>query len=107
MRKKSDAVNIEGLAPIVRDALPKIEAALRRFLEPYKELVVTSARDQHEHHPWSLHNQGLAVDIRTRFLSREGQAHLAHIIRDMLGDEEWDVVPETSPQHIHIEYDPK
>lgn len=107
MRRKDEKVNLDGLQPHVRHALHRVEGVLEAFMEENAELVITSARDQHEGKPHSLHNVGLAVDIRTKFLSREAQAQLAARILAELGDKEWDVVAETSRPHIHIEYDPK
>lgn len=107
MRAKDAKVNLEGLESVVKAGLKVVDLTFRDFIELHSELVVTSARDQHEDKPHSLHNKGLAVDIRTKFLSREAQAQLAARILAELGDKEWDVAVERNPPHIHIEYDPK
>ena len=68
------------------------------------DCVITAGTDSHEHKPDSLHNDGLAIDIRTRDMPTARIEEFAQELRECLGDE-YDVVAEDS--HIHVEFDPK
>lgn len=52
----------------------------------------------------SLHDQGLAFDIRTQMIAKAKQPAMVMSLKDALGDD-YDVVLEKD--HIHVEYDPK
>jgi len=52
----------------------------------------------------SKHYEGMAVDLRTFFFTREEVENVATDLHAELG-EDYDVVVE--PTHIHVEYDPK
>lgn len=71
-----------------------------------EECVITSLNDG-EHSGNSKHYTGEGIDIRTRHLSfMEEQLYYLRIATRLepLG---YDIVLESSPRHIHIEYDPK
>lgn len=67
--------------------------------------VVTSATSG-VHGVGSLHYLGLAFDLRTKDLSLVTAQYLKDKIKAALGDE-FDVILETNPPHLHVEYDPK
>lgn len=52
----------------------------------------------------SLHDQGLAFDLRTQMIAKGKQPRMVDALKDALGDD-YDVVLEKD--HIHVEYDPK
>ncbi|MEN3039762.1 MAG: hypothetical protein ABDI07_11565, partial [Candidatus Kryptonium sp.] len=70
-----------------------------------KEMVITSANDS-KHRQDSLHYKDLAIDIRTRHLEKYEKELVLSYLRAKLG-EDYDVIFEENPEHIHIEYDPK
>lgn len=79
------------------------------------QVVITSLGDG-KHLPQSLHYQGLAVDLRTRHLSKERAQDWAVEIRRILKPRGYDVLNEgpgagydrqSAAAHLHIEYDPK
>ncbi len=86
---------------------PEILLAIMEAREVYRdldaELIITSLLDG-KHMKGSFHYKGLAVDLRTRHLSKTDRALAAARIRLALGPE-YDVVLEKT--HIHLEYDPK
>jgi hypothetical protein len=99
IRLKDESVNLDGLG------LPMVIAiwwAAREYQAAGMEtLTITSARDG-KHSPGSLHECGLAVDLRIWGLP--DPKALADRLRRQL-DKEFDVVLE--PTHLHIEFDPK
>ncbi len=66
--------------------------------------IVTSACDGKHGEP-TLHPDGGALDFRTIHVPKEKRPALAEAVSEALGDE-FDVVLETDPDHLHIEYDP-
>jgi hypothetical protein len=68
-------------------------------------LVVTSLTDSHADRPTSLHNRGLAVDLRIRDLDNTVKRSIMLDLNRSLHPRGYDVVLEKD--HIHIEYDPK
>lgn len=70
-----------------------------------REAIVTSGNDG-RHGPNSLHYKGRAMDLRTKDLEPSQVSRLAMELKKTLGND-WDVVIEHKPPHIHIEYDPK
>ena len=68
-------------------------------------LVVTSLRDG-THKAGSLHYAGRAADLRTKDLTPEGEQAFWKVLKDWLTPYGFDVILETTPRHIHIEYDP-
>jgi hypothetical protein len=102
VKLKDDSVDVGSLAPgvleqVVEAARPQY--AKRRNLE---NLVITSAHDG-THSDNSLHDDGLAVDLRTWGFSNAQARRVTTGIQAALG-EKWDVVYEVD--HIHIEFDP-
>jgi len=75
------------------------------FNEFGREMTVTSLRDGHEHKPKSLHNKGLAADLRTRHLGKDERTLVFGRLKKHLDYWGYDVVLE--PDHIHVEYQPK
>lgn len=93
-------VNREGVAPEIWRALGFAEHLLYSW--GYL-LVVTSLRDGHDHRPASLHNRGLAADIRTRNFPPGEKRRFAEVLgKHLVG---YDVVLEKD--HLHFEYQPK
>ncbi len=69
------------------------------------ERTCTSGTDSHETRPRSLHNKGLAIDIRTYDLSKEEVDDVFYFLRNHLDPAGFDTVLEKD--HLHIEFDPK
>ena len=67
--------------------------------------TLTSGNDG-KHRVGSLHYLGLALDFRTRDISSTKALFFRDRLKEMLGDE-YDVIIEYDPLHMHIEYDPK
>lgn len=97
---------------LVKGLQPEILLAIIVAQEVYHVhgyvLTITSLLDGHEGRPNSLHNKGLAVDLRTRIFvdypALTTAENIAADIRRRLTDD-YDVVVETD--HIHVEFDPK
>lgn len=70
-----------------------------------KDMIITSVYDG-VHKPNSLHYKGKAIDIRTTHLTKEEKEKVLKRLKELLGND-YQVIFETSPEHIHIEYDPK
>ena len=68
-------------------------------------LTVTSLTDSHEDRPASLHNKGLAVDLRTRNIPLGLLSTVHGSLVSILKPMGFDVVLESN--HIHVEWDPK
>ncbi len=90
------------LTPIVK-ALVLADTIFKRLVG--RELIITSMLDG-KHMANSLHYKGLAFDCRTRDLAPQHIPVLVSELRNELGPD-YDVIYETDPPHIHIEYDPK
>lgn len=102
VKLKDDSVDVENVAPGVLDAV--IEAARPSYArrDSLQHFVVTSAHDG-THSEGSLHDDGLALDLRVwGFTEAEAKRATAEIQRSL--GERWDVVYEGD--HIHVEYDP-
>jgi len=97
------------LKPNVRltDLKPQLLIAIIIANDIYKryshELVLTSVDDS-THGTASLHDNGLAVDLRTYYFLPTEIKQVVNELRNSLNSE-FDVVLEKD--HIHIEYDPK
>lgn len=101
-------VNLE-LQPEMAKALPLIDLA-HHDCELHRDAVCTSGKDG-QHKDGSLHYKGLAGDFRTKDLSDAATHALAAAIRNRLnGDANtnrpYQVVVETKPPHVHVEYQP-
>jgi len=91
-----DDVNTSDIDPVMGTA---IDVARSVGLSP----VVTSALRPADR--GSLHKVGRALDFRTRHLADAEARRVASEMQSKLG-EEWDVIAEFGPDHIHVEYDP-
>jgi len=89
--------------------------AVERVLNKYGyDCIITSGTDgAHGDGPsipgkadGTLHDDGLALDFRSKHIPVPERAPLAREIKAELGDG-YDVVNETKPPHFHIEWDPK
>lgn len=102
--------NIESLRDEVRKAFPVIEEVCSIY---QVEFVITSGNDSLDLHGKgdlnkTLHDDNLAIDIRTRDLVEQDRAEFTESLRGRLEDEypgEYDVVLEHN--HLHLEHDPK
>lgn len=81
---------------------PILKAAERLWSEEGQECVVTSFMDG-VHSEQSLHYEGKAVDLRTRYFPENVAEDLVWKLQCALG-EDYDVVWHST--HIHAEYDP-
>lgn len=93
-----EGVNVDG------DVSPKIGEAISAAREAGLTPVVTSVLRPNDYD--SLHSEGGAIDFRSRHLSGFEANRVADEMQEMLG-EDFDVIAEFSPQHIHVEYDPE
>jgi len=102
VKLKDDSVDVDSVAPGVLDAV--VEAAHPQYAkrQNLENFVVTSAHDG-EHSDGSLHDDGLALDLRVWEFSEAQARHVTTGIQAALG-ERWDVVYEVD--HIHVEFDP-
>jgi len=102
VRLKDESVDVGSVAPGVVDKV--VEAARPSYAERdnVQNFVVTSAHDG-AHSEGSLHDDGLALDLRVWGFSGAQAKRATAETQQRLG-ERWDVVYEGT--HIHIEYDP-
>lgn len=92
-------VDLNGIKPVMAIAYT---IANQVYVERGFICTITSGRDGN-HMPGSLHNAGLAIDIRTRNIdSLQDKRYMRDEIARRLGDQ-FDVVLESD--HIHIEFD--
>lgn len=106
--KFKDAVILE-LVPEMSRALPEIDRAYDD-LGVTNECVVTSAHDG-THMKGSLHYEMKAVDLRSHDLTESQVGKLALRLRarlngDALKNRPYQIVIETKPAHVHIEFQP-
>ena len=104
MKTKNSTVNILGLEPVMFSALKTIELCCKIANGENYEITITSAHDG-SHMKNSLHYVGLAIDIRSRDMSKVTES--AKWIDKFLNINSkcFDIVIEND--HIHIEYDKK
>ena len=104
-------IKTEGTAPcLIAGVQPEIVLAImianglwnQKFYS--RDLVITCCTDSHQHNLKSLHNFGMAFDMRTRELEPRQIMEFSHELRESLGNE-YDVVVEQT--HLHIEFDNK
>ncbi len=100
MPKLKPGVRLTGIRP---EILFAVMAAERAYNRAGHELVVTSCVDG-KHGRGSLHDQGCAVDLRTRDVPADVMQAIVAEIREALGAD-FDVVLEQD--HLHVEYDPE
>ncbi len=94
------SVKLKDLQPQILLAVMVADAIYRRH---GKELVITSMNDS-RHGKNSIHYEGNAVDLRTRYFDSQEKLEVYREIKKRL-TVDFDVVLESD--HIHIEYDPK
>lgn len=101
----------EGNAPcLVGGFQPEIVLAIMIANELWKrefsihDFVITCGTDSHKDNLESLHNFGMAFDMRTRQLEGWQVSKFAVRLGELLGNE-YDVVVEKT--HIHVEFDNK
>jgi len=100
----------EGPAPcLIAGIQPEIVLAIMIAKEVWaltphfqRDLVITCCTDSHKHNLESLHNFGMAFDMRTRELVAVQIMEFSQELRECLGNE-YDVVVEKT--HIHVEFD--
>ena len=97
-------VRDEGVCREIWYALGVADALYQQMT---RQLTVTSLKDSHDDKPLSLHNQGRACDLRTRDLPMSQTEALRAKLSQLLEPLGFDVVLEQSPQHLHVEFDPK
>ena len=95
-------VTQEGTRPEIWYALGVAEAVYKQHGHT---LTVTSLTDSHAHRPKSLHNKGLAADLRIRAMPSSTVGVIVRDLHRVLDVQGFDVVGE--PDHIHVEFDPK
>ncbi len=93
-------MKITGLQPEIVLAMQEAREILREF---NADLIITAVFDG-DHMVGSLHDKGLAFDMRTKHLLKPNRATVAARLRVALGPE-YDVILEKT--HIHVEFDPK
>lgn len=112
--KFKDGVGFKDVGWETFYALSIAEIVFQSF--DHREVTVTSMNDsQHGehtlHHPvydaeGKLIKAGNAADLRVWYIDLETQQAIARELRRRLGPN-YDVVLETDPPHIHVEFDPK
>lgn len=91
------------LAGVKTEIMFAVLVADQVYREVGKDVVITSVTDG-THSANSLHYKGLAVDLRTSYLTEQEKKFAVEQLKVRLGAE-FDVVLEST--HIHIEFDPK
>lgn len=101
VKLKDDTVDVQSVPQSVLDEI--LEAALPSYRkrEALDVFVVTSAHDG-RHSSGTLHDDGLAIDLRVWEFTEAERRAVCEEMADRLGDS-YDVVDETD--HIHVEYD--
>lgn len=82
-----------------------VASALHQMLF-HRPAVVTSI-DDGTHGPGSKHPNGDAVDLRTNDLPSTHRELWSAACKKQLDKMGFDIVLETAPDHLHIEWDPK
>ena len=72
-----------------------------------QDVILTSGTDSHLNRPTSLHNKGLAADFRTRHIVPATLTLIVDELTKLLDPLGFDVILETTPPHLHVEYQPK
>lgn len=90
---------------------PVLKAADLIWKARSQECVITSGDEVADengklhHSTGSLHYYGRAVDLRTRYFTKEEALEVFDELKAELSKTEYDVIWHSS--HIHVEYDPK
>jgi hypothetical protein len=93
------SVRLDGLHPVMRHVKHVAEHTFREVAA--REAIITSGLDG-EHSPGSFHPAGMALDFRTRDLSKVQMYDVLEKMRTRL--KAFDVVVERS--HLHVEVGP-
>ena len=99
---KDGSVDVKSVAPGVLDEVVTAARPSYERRDNLQHFVVTSAHDG-VHSESSLHDDGLAIDLRVWGFSEAEAKRVTGEIQERLG-QRWDVVYEGT--HIHVEYDP-
>jgi len=100
MKIKDSTVEVAGIRP---EMIIALMIAKEVYDDEGEELIITSALDG-KHSETSLHYSGCALDIRTRYFSKEQAERVRKEIAANLGID-YDVILEND--HMHIEFQPK
>lgn len=113
---KHGITNIEDLVDEMKPVLDTLSSLAN---EHDIDFVITSGKDSTEHKPNSYHYVGRAVDISVRKGYTDGRisgwsdkGDIFQEFKKMLNPEgprttDFDILYETNPDHVHVEYDPK
>lgn len=85
-------------------AMVVINDAVKEMGKPEGATFTSGPERESKHSFSSLHYNGCAVDVRTRYFTDDEKYALGDMLRQRLTDE-FDVVVEST--HIHVEYQPK
>lgn len=96
-------VLIKGIKPETVMGILFAESIWKTSLVTNDPMIITSITDG-EHMKGSLHYNGYAFDVRTKFLTTAQKKIFFDALKNLV-DLDFDIVWEKS--HIHIEYDPK
>lgn len=96
------APSLDGIQPEMAAVFPIIDGTYEKI---GYEAILTSGTEG-VHGPNSLHPKGLATDWRTRHMREDLRLTLVTRLQKNLG-KEFQVILETKPPHIHIEFDRK
>ncbi len=100
MRFKDDTIGLQNLQPQIVLALIIVDQVMKRAGQ---EALITSINDA-RHGKTSLHYNGCAVDIRSRWFTHPVQ--ILAMCKEALGSSpDFDIILESD--HYHLEYQPK
>ena len=105
-RSGDESARIKGIQPEIVYA-SVVANLIWSQLFPGVDCVITSGTDGHAHKPESLHNAGMAIDLRIHNLPHPIMVNADEAVEKMkkaLGYE-YDIILEST--HIHLEFDPK
>jgi len=102
MKIKNSTVSMKGIKPELIFGLIIIDQVMK---EQGQEAVITSGSEETTRHVMkSLHYNGCAVDLRSRFFSNPEL--IAALCREALGNNpDYEIIVESN--HFHFEYQPK